>query len=398
MSVKIRMRRMGRKQHPVYALVATDSRSARDGKFIEDLGRYEPVAEPARFSVNAERVVYWLGQGAQMSDTARNLLQKEGVLMQSAMSRAGKSADEIAQAVAEFGERRAAKSPKKLTNAEKRAAALKTEREQAAAKAKELRAEQEAREAELERQRQESEDAARAEAQQKALEAAAAETAADPGAAALAATADAGLNSDLAEQQTVATEENDAEASPEPMGDVSAAPSPVAGADQGDIQGTKPLAAIVAETTLLPDDAPTTDFVGDDATETASTGDASTTDAGAADTSGADTPGNTAEAENTPGTDAAAQAGEDVAETQAAIEAAGEPGADSAVEAADASTVADAAPDAAEEQPATTDATSDDVAATSEATVVSQADAGAAEGNDAPAEGADDATGDAAKA
>ncbi|HEX8299316.1 MAG TPA: 30S ribosomal protein S16, partial [Rubricoccaceae bacterium] len=198
MSVKIRMRRMGRKQHPVYALVATDSRSARDGKFIEDLGRYEPVAEPARFSVNAERVIYWLGQGAQMSDTARNLLQKEGVLMQSAMSRGGKTADEIATALGEFQERRAARTPSKLTNAERRANALKAEREQAAAKAKELRAEREAREAELERQRQESEDAARAEAQQKALEAAAAETAANPGEAALAATADAQLNSDLA--------------------------------------------------------------------------------------------------------------------------------------------------------------------------------------------------------
>ena len=354
MSVKIRMRRMGRKQHPVYALVATDSRSARDGKFIEDLGRYEPVADPARFSVKADRVVYWLGQGAQMSDTARNLLQKEGVLMQSAMSRAGKTAEEIETALGEFTERRAAKTPTKVSNADRRANALRAEREQAAAKAKEIRAEQQAREAELERQRQESEDAARAEAQLKAQEAAAAETAADPGAAALAAVAEAGLTSDLAGQQAMADSENAAEANPEPMGDTSAGPSPNSGADQGAVQGTSDPAEIVAETSLL--------------------------DTGAEARSEPET---TAEAESTPGDAAAAAAGQIVADRQAAIETAATPGADAATEDATAAEVAEPAADAAETQeavPATDTAT---VADEAQAAVVSQADAGAADGNEA---------------
>ncbi|MEO0559380.1 MAG: 30S ribosomal protein S16, partial [Bacteroidota bacterium] len=80
MSVKLRFRRMGRRKQPVFALVAADSRAPRDGRFIEDLGRYEPILEPAQVKFNEERIVYWLGQGAQPSNTVRNLLQKEGIL------------------------------------------------------------------------------------------------------------------------------------------------------------------------------------------------------------------------------------------------------------------------------------------------------------------------------
>ena len=120
MSVKLRFRRMGRKQHPVFGLVATDARSPRDGRFIEDLGRYEPVTEPARVKFNADRILYWLGQGAQPSDTVRNLLQKEGILMRWSMTRAGASAEEIETAVEEFKARRAEKaaSTGKKTRAE----------------------------------------------------------------------------------------------------------------------------------------------------------------------------------------------------------------------------------------------------------------------------------------
>ena len=179
MSVKLRFRRMGRKQLPVFGLVATDSRSSRDGRFIEDLGRYEPVAEPSTFKVNADRVIYWLGQGAQPSDTVRNLLQKEGVLLQWALTRQGKSEEEIETALTEFRERQQAKAggAVKKTRAERRAEALQAERASAKEKAAELARERAEREAELQKQREEAEAAARAEAEQ--ARAAAAADAAD---------------------------------------------------------------------------------------------------------------------------------------------------------------------------------------------------------------------------
>jgi len=163
MAVKIRLRRMGRKQHPVYALIAADARAPRDGRFIEDLGRYEPVAEPARVKLNAERIVYWLGQGAQPSDTARNLLQKEGILLRAALTRKGESAEAIEAAVADHQARRAEKAKATPTRAERRAEQLKAERAAAAEVAKAKAAERAEREAELQRQREEAEAAERAE-------------------------------------------------------------------------------------------------------------------------------------------------------------------------------------------------------------------------------------------
>ncbi|MFN3598017.1 MAG: 30S ribosomal protein S16, partial [Rubricoccaceae bacterium] len=163
MAVKIRLRRMGRKKHPVYALVAADARAPRDGRFIEDLGRYEPVAQPARVSIKAERVLYWLQQGAQPSDTARSLLSREGILLHLHLLRKGKAEDEIQAALEAF---RAGKGEQKTTVktvADRRREALEAERVKAAEDAKRLAAERAEREAELERQRQEAEAAERAE-------------------------------------------------------------------------------------------------------------------------------------------------------------------------------------------------------------------------------------------
>ena len=78
--VKIRMKRMGMKKEPFYRIVVIDSRSARDGRAIEELGYYNPVSEPSELKVNAERAKYWLGVGAQPSDTVRGLLKKSGVI------------------------------------------------------------------------------------------------------------------------------------------------------------------------------------------------------------------------------------------------------------------------------------------------------------------------------
>jgi small subunit ribosomal protein S16 len=79
MAVIIRMRRMGRKNQPHFRIVATDVRSPRDGRFIELLGTYDPLREGKNFSINRERVLYWLGVGAQVSDAVATFLAKEGI-------------------------------------------------------------------------------------------------------------------------------------------------------------------------------------------------------------------------------------------------------------------------------------------------------------------------------
>lgn len=78
--VKIRLRRMGAKQHPFYRLVVAEARSPRDGRFIEHLGYYDPMTEPAQVKIDADKVIRWLQRGAQPSEAARSLLKREGIL------------------------------------------------------------------------------------------------------------------------------------------------------------------------------------------------------------------------------------------------------------------------------------------------------------------------------
>jgi len=80
MAVKIRLKRMGAKKNPFYRIVVADSRSPRDGRFIETIGTYNPVAEPAEIKINEELALKWLQNGAKPSDTVRNLLSKQGIL------------------------------------------------------------------------------------------------------------------------------------------------------------------------------------------------------------------------------------------------------------------------------------------------------------------------------
>ncbi len=79
MAVKIRLSRQGRKKAPFYRLVVADSRSPRDGKFIELIGTYNPMTDPASVKIDEERALYWLGVGALPSETARGLLKKQGI-------------------------------------------------------------------------------------------------------------------------------------------------------------------------------------------------------------------------------------------------------------------------------------------------------------------------------
>lgn len=80
--VKIRLRRMGKKKHPVYRIVVADSRMPRDGRYIESLGLYNPTADPSVIELDGERALYWLGRGAQPSRQVQNLMKIKGVLEQ----------------------------------------------------------------------------------------------------------------------------------------------------------------------------------------------------------------------------------------------------------------------------------------------------------------------------
>jgi len=79
--VRIRLKRMGAHKKPFYRVVVSDSRSPRDGRFIEEIGYYNPLTEPAQLKIDEEKALKWLQNGAQASDTVRSLLRRTGVLM-----------------------------------------------------------------------------------------------------------------------------------------------------------------------------------------------------------------------------------------------------------------------------------------------------------------------------
>ena len=81
MAVRIRLQRHGRKKRPFYRLVAADARAQRDGAFLERLGHYNPLTDPADVVIDEEKALKWLRRGAQPSDTAKRLLSKSGILM-----------------------------------------------------------------------------------------------------------------------------------------------------------------------------------------------------------------------------------------------------------------------------------------------------------------------------
>jgi small subunit ribosomal protein S16 len=79
MAVKIRLARHGAKKRPFYRIVAADSESPRDGRFLEKLGTYNPLQDPAQVELNTDRIKYWIDQGATPTDTVRSILKREGV-------------------------------------------------------------------------------------------------------------------------------------------------------------------------------------------------------------------------------------------------------------------------------------------------------------------------------
>jgi small subunit ribosomal protein S16 len=80
MAVRIRLKRMGAHKAPFYRVVVSDSRSSRDGRFIEEIGTYNPLQQPAQVTLDEEKALKWLQNGAQASDTVRNLFSKAGIM------------------------------------------------------------------------------------------------------------------------------------------------------------------------------------------------------------------------------------------------------------------------------------------------------------------------------
>jgi len=89
-AVKIRLKRIGAKKSPFYRVVVSDSRSPRDGRFVEEIGTYNPLTEPAQIAIKEDRAIYWLQTGAQPSDSARHLLSQVGIMKKIHELRQGK--------------------------------------------------------------------------------------------------------------------------------------------------------------------------------------------------------------------------------------------------------------------------------------------------------------------
>lgn len=91
MAVRLRLKRMGAKKSPFYRIVAADSRAPRDGRFIEQLGTYDPRQNPAAVVLKRDEILSWLSKGAQPSDTVRNILSKQGIMKEFAESKLKKA-------------------------------------------------------------------------------------------------------------------------------------------------------------------------------------------------------------------------------------------------------------------------------------------------------------------
>lgn len=98
MAVKIRLKRMGAKKQPFYRIVVADARSARDGRYVDAVGYYNPLRDPAEIRIDADRALEWLRRGAQPSEAARDLLRRAGVWDRWAEERAARKTGRTAQA------------------------------------------------------------------------------------------------------------------------------------------------------------------------------------------------------------------------------------------------------------------------------------------------------------
>ncbi|HEX9970687.1 MAG TPA: 30S ribosomal protein S16 [bacterium] len=97
MAVKLRLTRMGKKKQPFYRIIAIDSRSRRDGKYIDNIGYYNPLTHPAEIVINEEKVFQWLKNGAIPSDTVKSLFSKKGIMVKWHLMKEGHNEEKIAE-------------------------------------------------------------------------------------------------------------------------------------------------------------------------------------------------------------------------------------------------------------------------------------------------------------
>ena len=109
MAVKLRLRRIGKKKQPVYKVVAADSRSPRDGKFLEAIGIYNPLTDPLTLEIKEDRAMYWLNVGAQPTDTVKSLLSRKGIILKKELQSRGLSEEKIREEMDNWAKIREAK-------------------------------------------------------------------------------------------------------------------------------------------------------------------------------------------------------------------------------------------------------------------------------------------------
>jgi small subunit ribosomal protein S16 len=122
-AVRLRLRRIGKKKMPLYQIVAADSRSARTGKFLEIIGRYDPLQKPALIEAKEQRVMYWLKSGALPTDTVRSLFQRNGLWMKWHLTRKGVDEATIAMEVQKWEMAQPTKRERQHARRSRRAAA-----------------------------------------------------------------------------------------------------------------------------------------------------------------------------------------------------------------------------------------------------------------------------------
>ncbi|MEN8928182.1 MAG: 30S ribosomal protein S16 [Flavobacteriales bacterium] len=144
MPVKIRLRRLGRKGRPFYHIVAADSRAPRDGKFLEKIGTYNPITTPASIDLDVDLAMKWLENGAQPTDTAKNILSHTGVMYKKHLMRGVKkgamTAEEAEAKFAEWVAEKEAKNAKQADGVAEKANKIAAERMKAETAAKEKQA------------------------------------------------------------------------------------------------------------------------------------------------------------------------------------------------------------------------------------------------------------------
>jgi small subunit ribosomal protein S16 len=119
--VKLRLKRMGKKDFPVYKIIAADSRSPRDGKFIDAVGLYDPKSHPMKIDLKEDRVLYWLKNGAQPTATVRSLLRRKGVTLKFHLMKKGISPEEIQKKMDEWSSLQVNRAEKELERKKKAA-------------------------------------------------------------------------------------------------------------------------------------------------------------------------------------------------------------------------------------------------------------------------------------